>query len=338
MIMRRGVVFLSVALVLIGSCSRRSSFPPVGSYSSVMIVTETGQLDKSTENLVRQIQHPVDYYTKEELQFKAKLVPAYQVEKESPAKNMILFGLVRQGEVGRLIEGFIGTASVRKVLEGKINVFRKLDYPYAGQLTIIITAASSDQLAEVVSENGALIREIIEEANRDRLRSYLLQKEKRELTEEIRAKYKFTLRVPFLYELNQERKDIPGIEFVRTAPHRGLTVSWRSWPSGGASLADSSSLYDIRAELAWKMYDKDVMRRDLVSFAEDRLGDYDIIRMDGYWENSEGIYGGPYSCFFLYDDVRSRLWIIDMLVYGPGFDKHPLLRELRAVAETFKPD
>ena len=336
--MRRYLAVIVLAVVLVGSCSRRSSFPPVGSYSSVMIVTETGQLDKSTENLVRQIQHPVDYYTKEELQFKAKLVPAYLVEKEPPSKNMILFGLVRQGEVGKLIEGFIGTASVRKVLEGKINVFKKLDYPYAGQLTIIVTAASSDRLSEVVSESGALIREIIEEANRDRLRNYLLEREKRELTEEIRAKYKFTLRIPFLYELNQERKDVPGIEFVRKAPHRGLTVSWRSWTSSTVSLADSSSLYDIRADLAWKMYDKDVMRRDLVSFTEDRLGDYRIVRMDGYWENSEGIYGGPYSCFFLYDDILSRLWIVDTLVYGPGFDKHPLLRELRAVAETFRPN
>ena len=336
--MRRYLAVIVLAVVLVGSCSRRSSFPPVGSYSSVMIVTETGQLDKSTENLVRQIQHPVDYYTKEELQFKAKLVPAYLVEKEPPSKNMILFALVRQGEVGKLIEGFIGTASVRKVLEGKINVFKKLDYPYAGQLTIIVTAASSDRLSEVVSESGALIREIIEEANRDRLRNYLLEREKRELTEEIRAKYKFTLRIPFLYELNQERKDVPGIEFVRKAPHRGLTVSWRSWTSSTVSLADSSSLYDIRADLAWKMYDKDVMRRDLVSFTEDRLGDYRIVRMDGYWENSEGIYGGPYSCFFLYDDILSRLWIVDTLVYGPGFDKHPLLRELRAVAETFRPN
>jgi hypothetical protein len=338
MLMKRRLVFLLLISLSIGSCGKRGNFPPVGSYSSVLIVTETGQLDKSTENLVRQIQHPVDYYTKEELQFKAKLIPASELEKEPPSKNMILFGLVRQGEIGRLIEGFIGTSSVRKVLEGQINVFRKLDYPYAGQLTIVITAASNERLAKVVSENGPLIRDIIEEANRERLRNYLLQKEKKELEEEIRAKYKFTLRVPFLYELNQERKEVPGIEFVRTAPHRGLTVSWRSWQQGGVSLADSSSLYDIRADLAWKMYDKDVMRRDLVSFAEDRLGDYRVVRMDGYWENSEGIYGGPYSCFFLYDDLRSRLWIVDTLVYGPGFDKHPLLRELRAVAETFRPN
>lgn len=333
--MRRLLYIIPLALLAIFSCDKGSTFPPVGSYSDVMIVTESGKLDKLTESIVREIQHPVDYYTKEELQFRAKLVPAFELEKRPPSKNMILFGIVRQGEIGNLIEGFIGTDAVRKVLEGKTNIFRKLDYPYAGQLTLIVTAASSDRLREVVTSNGSMIRDIIEEANRDRLRNYLLKKEQVEITEELEARYKFTIRVPFLYELNQQRADVPAVELVRVKPHRGLTISWRRWDGGAISLADSSSLYDIRAELAWEMYDKDIMRRDIVSFREDRLGDYLAIRMDGYWENSVGLYGGPYSCFFIFDNVQSRLWIVDTLVYGPGFDKHPLLRELRAVAETF---
>ena len=333
--MRRLLYIIPVALLALFSCDKGSSFPPVGSYSDVMIVTESGKLDKLTESMVREIQHTVDYYTKEELQFRAKLIAVRDIENKPPSKNMILFGLVRQGEIGALIESFIGTASVRKVLEGKTNIFRKLDYPYAGQLTLIVTAASSERLDKVVESNGAIIRDIIEEANRERLRNYLLEREQVEITEELKARYKFTLSVTFLYELYQQPSDVPAIELVRVKPHRGLAVSWRSWDGGMVSLADSSSLYDLRAELAWKMYDKDVMRRDIVSFSEDRLGDFNAVRMDGYWENSVGLYGGPYSCFFVFDDVRSRIWIIDTLVYGPGFDKHPLLRELRAVAETF---
>jgi hypothetical protein len=332
--MRRSIL-ISLAFLVMFSCGKRSSFPPVGSYSDVMIVTETGKLNKLTELIVREIQHPVDYYTKEELQFRAKLVSASELEKTPPSKNMILYGVVRQGEIGSLIEGFIGTASVRKVLEGKTNIFKKIDYPYTGQLTIIVTAASGDRLGDVVRANGAIIRDIIEEANRRRLREYLLDKEKVDVTEELRARYKFVLRVPFLYELNQQRPEVPAVELVRVKPHRGIMVSWRPWEGVSVTLADSSSLYDIRAELAWKMYDKDVMRRDIVSFHEDYLGDFAAVRMDGYWENSVGMYGGPYSCFFIHDDVRSRLWIIDCVVYGPGFDKHPLLRELRAVVETF---
>jgi hypothetical protein len=84
------------------------------------------------------------------------------------------------------------------------------------------------------------------------------------------------------------------------------------------------------------MYDKDVMRRDLVFFHEGSLGPYKAVRMEGYWENSEELYGGPFICFFVQDPIRARIWIVDCLVYAPGFDKHTLLRELVSVAETFR--
>jgi hypothetical protein len=58
--------------------------------------------------------------------------------------------------------------------------------------------------------------------------------------------------------------------------------------------------------------------------------------MDGYWESSVDMYGGPFICFFVHDRVRGKIWMIDALVYAPGFDKHTLLREAVAVAETFR--
>ena len=84
------------------------------------------------------------------------------------------------------------------------------------------------------------------------------------------------------------------------------------------------------------MYDKDVMRKDLVFYSEDKLGQYNTIKMDGYWENSQDLFGGPFTCYFIHDRNRSKLWMVDCLVYAPGFSKHIMLRELRAVAETFR--
>ncbi len=334
--MRRAYAILLILTSLLLSCGRQTTIPPIGSYSKVVLFTESGQLDRSTEALVRELQHPIDYYTKVELQFGVRLVSAYDFQKEGPSKNVVLFGVVRQGEIGKIIESFIGPDNVRKVLEGKSNIFRKLDYPVVGQFTVIVTASSSEYLASVVEKKGELIRDLIEEANRERLRNYLLTWENIELSEELHGKYGFSLRIPEFYELNQERREVPGIELVRKKPHRGLTVSWKSWKQRTFSLADSAAIYDIRSDLAWKLYGKDVMRRELVFFHSGRLGSHDAISMEGYWENSEGTYGGPFICFFIHDRIRSKLWVIDCLVYAPGFNKHKLLRELRAVAETFQ--
>ncbi|HSG27367.1 MAG TPA: DUF4837 family protein, partial [Candidatus Krumholzibacterium sp.] len=121
-------------------------------------------------------------------------------------------------------------------------------------------------------------------------------------------------------------------------PHRGISVSWKAWNKSSLSLADSTALYNMRADFAWRMYDQDVMRREIVYFREERLGEYDTVRMNGYWENSKDTYGGPFICYFIQDKGRRKLWMVDCLAYGPGFDKHTLLRELRAVAETFRID
>ncbi len=201
---------------------------------------------------------------------------------------------------------------------------------------MIVTASSAEGLKKVIKNNGAVIRDIIEEANRERLREYLLRREDVEGSEELRAKYGFHINIPYIYEINQDRGDVPGIEIIRTQPHRGITVSWISWNKTSLSLADSTELFDFRSKIAWKMYDKDIMRKDLVFYSEDKLGQYNTIRMDGYWENSQDLFGGPFTCYFIHDRNRSKLWMVDCLVYAPGFSKHIMLRELRAVAETFR--
>ncbi len=330
----RSLLFLQLLAVV--SCMNQSSMSPVGSYSDVVLVTDTGKSGDVNDLIIRELQHPLDYYSKTEIQFKLRMISAVDLRKEPATKNMVIFGVVRQGEIGRIIEGYIGTNAVRKVLEGKNHIFKKIDYPDPGQLTVIVTASSPDNLKTVVTENGQKIRDIIEESNRERLRANLLLDENVALEDELKAKYGFHIRIPSLYELNQEKPDVPGIELVRVEPHRGLTISWKQWTKESPSVNDSTALYDIRADLAWKMYDKDVMRKELLFYKEDRFGQYDAVRMEGYWENSKDTFGGPFVCFFVQDRARARVWVIDCLVYAPGFDKHLLLRELRSVAETFR--
>jgi len=329
-------MLIALSLLAEVSCVKGSLIPPVGSYSDIVLVTDTGKRGGLNDYIIKELQHQLDYYSKMEIQFKLRMISADDLRDEPPTKNMVIFGVARQGEIGRIIEGYIGTNAVRKVLEGKNHIFKKMNYPGPGQLTVIVTASSPENLRAVAVENGAIIRDIIEESNRERLRANLLLDENTALEDQLKAKYGFNVRVPSLYQLNQEKPDIPGMELVRKQPHRGLAVSWKQWTRGSLSAADSTALYGLREDLAWKMYDKDVMRRDLVFFHEGSLGPYTAVRMEGYWENSEELYGGPFICFFVQDPIRARIWIVDCLVYAPGFDKHTLLRELVSVAETFR--
>ncbi|MCD6380621.1 DUF4837 family protein [bacterium] len=323
-------------LILSVSCQSGISYPPAGSYGDVVLVTETGMAGGINDAMIRALQHELDYYSKVEIQFKLRMIRAADIGKEPPTKNMVIYGVVHSGETGGLIESSIGTAAVRKVLEGKEFIFKKSNYPGAGQLTVIVTAPTARKLREVARKNGAIIRNIIEKENKERLRVYLLKKEQTDIENKLEAKYGFKIGVSLLYELNQDRPDLRGVELVRRLPHRGITISWRKWDRTRLSIADSLKLYNMRAEMAWKMYNKDVMRKDLVFFRRAELGPYDAVVMEGYWEKKDALYGGPFRCFFICNREKTRLWMIDLLVYAPGFEKHRLLRELEAIAETFR--
>jgi hypothetical protein len=327
---------LICTVLLVPSCGSRSLFIPPGSYSNIVLVTETGEPGGQNDDIIKALQHPVDYYSKLEIQFRLRLVSAYDFEKEPPTKNMVIFGVVREGRTGQLIENFIGTNSVRKVLEGKNHVFKRMNYPVKGQLTVIVTASTPEKLREVTEEKGQLIRDIIETANRERLRDNLLLREKTEAAEDLRIKYGFVMRIPDEYEVNRDWGDLPGIEIMRDYPHRGITISWRSWDKKSLSMADSTLLYEFRSKIVYKIHDKEVMRPELVSWSFGDFGPHSAVRMDGYWESSVDMYGGPFICFFVHDRVRAKIWMIDCLVYAPGFNKHTLLREAVAVAESFR--
>ncbi|MBD3179297.1 MAG: DUF4837 family protein [Candidatus Latescibacteria bacterium] len=330
------LLLLAIPAILALSCQQGMVYPPAGSYSDVVLVTETAKPSGENVAIIRALQHELNYYTKNEIQFKLSMVRASEIRKEPPTKNMVIYGVARSGEIGNVIESFIGTAAVRKVIEGNENIFKRMNYPVTGQLTVVVTAPTRRQLVDVTRKNGALIREIIEKHNRMRLRDYLLKEQKDQVRKRLKIEYGFEIGISSLYEINQEREDVPGVEIIRRTPHRGISVFWQKWDQEYLALSDSTKLYNIRAELAWKMYYKDVMRRDLVSFSRDELGNYDVIRMDGYWEKKDDIYGGPFICYFILDGYRKKLWVVDLLVYAPGFDKHILLRELMSIAESFR--
>jgi hypothetical protein len=336
------IVVLSLSISMLGaSCGRQETYvvPATGSYSGVVLVTETGALEGPTVAMVDALQVEIDYYTRTELEFRVKVVSAADFEKEVPTRNMVLFGVVNRGRIGTIIGTFIGDEGTRSVLQGQHNIFARLDSPVKGQLTVIVTGVSNDDLERLARQQGGVIREIIEDADRQRIRDYIFKVENTSLEGQLRAKYGFTMQIPGgqnIYTLSQDRPEVPGIEIAREGPHRGLGLSWREWTEDGVSVADSNALYAFRADFAYKMYDKDVMKRDLVSFREVQLGVNKAIRMQGYWENSVEPYGGAFVCFFVYDHVKSRLWLIDCLTYAPGQNRHELFRELIAIAETFK--
>jgi hypothetical protein len=326
-------IILSVALVA-GGCIE-TDIPPAGSYSDVLLVTEQGSRDPLATLIFPHLARELDFYVSKDIQFNVKFARAADLDAVPYNKNIVFCGVASPiSHVGRRITAMLGETGMSSVQSGG-HIFKKNDLPGPGQLTLIITAESEEDLVATLAEKGQDIRDALEESCRERIRRYLLKNRNEALISRFRQEYGFSLQVPTLYRLFSEESHPPGVELMRDGPPRSLGVFWLDWETP-LGLNDRQEMFDIRANYVRERYNGDAMDSTRVEFSEGMLGDYPAIKMEGYWSNENSVAGGYFVSYFIHKQSDDLLWVVDMLVYAPGLPKHPHFRELLSVAETFR--
>ncbi len=329
---------LAAALGTVPGC-REVAFPPAGSYDEVLLVTEEGASDPWTERVRPYVEVEHDYITTRETSFRVKVVRAADLEEFPVVKTLLIVGVMRSGTaVGDRILSLIGDGA-RRVARGEATLLRKENLPAPGQATFILTAPTEEALAEAIRKRGPELEEQLEASCRRRLRRALLAHTNPRLTRRLQRRYGFTIEFPYLYRLFSEESHppTPGIELMRDEPVRDIGIFWKDWERE-PTLYDRDALFELRSKYVWKRYDHDRMDPNRVRFTYTRLGPYRAIRMSGYWENADYAAGGYFETYFVWDPGARLLWAVDLLVFAPARAKHPLVREMRAIAETFRYD
>ena len=316
---------------------------PAGSYSEVLLVTEEGAQSEWVELLEPFLARKLDYYVDIEEAFRITPIKASELGEFPPFKNVVICGVLDTStDVGQAIVRMLGDRGVERVWEEGAHILKKEDKPAYNQFTVIVTATDADALRETISERGDEITDILETSCRQRLRRHLLKRQNVSIANDLHRRFGFRVRVPSIYRLlsdytGDSGEAAVGVELIREPPTRILGIFWQDRDEA-PTLADEDELFEFRASYVWQRYDKDQMDRERVEFGRARLGSNDAIRMSGYWFNDESVMGGFYETHFIYDDRAKLLWAIDILVLAPGKPKHPLVRELRALAETMQFD
>jgi len=254
------------------------------------------------------------------------------------ARNLVICGVAAPGtDMGRYLGEILGEEVFARVRAERSALYKKENVPGPGRLTVVLAAASEAELIGCVETRGAEIGEILESGCRENLRRYFADRIDEPLSRRLHGAYGFSVAVPKSYEVLAEGGDPPGVQLLCEGPARLLGVTWLDWDRMPA-LADSSRLFAARAGYIWRAYQGDVMDSTRVSYRPARLGEYLAVEMSGYWSSSRSVAGGYYRTFFVYERQEKLLWAVDLLVFAPGMPKHPLLRELHAIAETFRYD
>lgn len=315
---------------------KEMAVPPAGSYSEILLITDEGKQSRFIPLLLPWLAIEKDYVLEKENSFTVVAARAEALDQLPSVKNVVICGVADPlTDIGKRIVTLLGDTGMRKVRTGQANILKKENIPAAGQLTVIVTAASEGELEEIIETRGSELGDIIEESCRQRLRKFLLSYPNKEIVNHLFQKFGFVLEVPTLYTLLSEEGRPPGVELVRENPTRLIGVFWTDWDET-PTISDKDALYEIRRNYVWQRYDKDAMDSTRVWFTQGQLGNYPAVKMEGYWYNTKATAGGYYQTFYIYQEEEKLLWAVDLLAYAPGRSKHPLFREMLALAETFR--
>lgn len=230
---------------------------------------------------------------------------------------------------------------VRRIAGAEVYAeFERGERPFAiygdvyatGQSVFIVAAPDRERLDDVLIRHADALYDSLEVRVRQGLqRTLYTEGEHPSLGGYLRHATNWTLRLPKMYEVEED--PVHSMIIMHTqSPERWLFVQSAAWdreeftPERCVELRRTTPrLYEDEVLI------DDVMEREPATFA----GETGFL-FKGRWQSPSFTVGGPFWMYAVHHG--GRVYLVDFLVFLPSMDKLPYLRQLDAIANTFRFD
>jgi hypothetical protein len=240
------------------------------------------------------------------------------------------------------------------VRQGQTAVVAKPNLWRQQQRVFFVTAASPQGLIDALQEKGNRIRESFHDITLARMQSEMFERERQYTLEDtLMQQHGFAVNVQHDYQVAIDTTTASaGFVWLRrilSDTRRGLFVYYEE--NADPSQLSPEWVYATRDSLTKRYLQGNVggfvkvdYRRPLETENRDFLGRYAFVTR-GLWymvgedENGELFQyggGGPFVNYAFYDQAQERIYMIDGMVFAPGYDKRTFLRQMEVIAQTFR--
>jgi len=271
--------------------------------------------------------------TRAEPAFEIDLVPGARFREVRSWRNLVLVAdLDRDDPTTALTARAVGPAVLADLRAGRRTHVLYSDVWARGQTVLVVAARGEPALARVAAAAADTIYAEFEAQVIRGIESLLyLAGEERRLARDLAGRYGWSLRIPRGYRVGEDANARFVRFFMREGGARLLFVYWQD---GVAALPPPGFCLDLRGRLAARYYEGDFIdstgsRSEPAIF----LG-RPAHRLIGVWQNDRYTMGGPFRTYCFVD--KGRFVMIDLAVFEPMESKVELLRQLEAIARTFR--
>ena len=237
------------------------------------------------------------------------------------------------------------------ILNGESSVVSRPDLWRGNQQVVYLLGDSAEALIALLEERGDDVRYAFNTMTRARLEVDMFEKGRQpDLEDALMSKHGFAV--------NAQHDYFTAIDTTDFVWWRRVITS-NSWRSMFMYYIDDFNpvnltpewIYEARQRLTETHIKGNLdgfvaidFRRELTSenidfkgrFAYESRGLWHMIGRDDDGSTMEYGMGGPFLNYTFYDEDTGRLYMIDGMVFAPGYDKREFLRQMEVIAHTFR--
>ncbi|MFV1980955.1 MAG: DUF4837 family protein, partial [Rhodothermia bacterium] len=250
--------------------------------------------------------------------------------------------LDEDSDVGRYIRAGLDSTAISSIQAGTSGIMMRPNAWYRKQLVVYLIAPTAEDLIADIHAQGENLRYAFNEATRDRLTEHMFRRMRQEDLEQVLIDgHGFAVNVQYDYFIAQDTTN-----FVRL--RRVLSDTWREF---FVYYVDDADPNDLTPE--WILATRDSLTKQYIrgtfegSYVEvDRRRpvtseNIDFLDRFGYetralWHMTGDAMGGPLVNYSFYDEEQRRIYMIDGMVFAPRYNKREFLRQVEAIAYTFR--
>ncbi|SHK19435.1 DUF4837 family protein [Rhodothermus profundi] len=266
-------------------------------------------------------------------------------------KNVLFVAALRDSSrVSRLVQQAFSAEALQAVRAGSAAVVPRRDLWRRRQLVYFVVAETDSQLAAAIRQATPRLRAAFNEMAREWLAAEMFEKGRQfHLEDTLMAHHGFAVNVQHDYVIVLDTTRFVWLRRVLPDTWRSLFVYYEE--NADPARLTPAWIYATRDSLTRRYLQGNAggfvqidYRQPLETRAIDFLGRYGY-ETRGLWhmvtELADGRLfpagmGGPFVNYTFYDQQSGRLYMIDGMVFAPGFRKREFLRQMEVIAYTFR--
>ncbi len=312
--MKKTAVSLFLFILLIGGCTKTLPYAVGGRDTVVFIAPQDEQ--KIYEDIKPYLEKDLFLPSRESI-FRVTVLNSSQIDQFKFWKHILLVGW--KGT-------FLDTLLNEKIDSG--GIFFSKDSWTRGQCIVAVYGRSRKYAEKLLKDNGEHIFQLFRDFAREQIGNALYREGFQEKkTKEMLERYGFSVDIPMGYQVSVKGRNI--ISYIRHYPDRLFTIYFEE---GRKNWFPAKK----RNEIGKEYFDGDSVLLQYTHIKDTIFIRRKAKKIEGIWENTKLVMGGPFFSYIFYDKKFNRTYFIDCHIFSPEKKKWPYLDELNAIIKTFR--